>query len=104
MVVAGLFGGGLNAMFYLLPGSLADIDNAHVGTMAGVILSLSQIGAVAASIVGAQVLTTYGLEASASFVAVPVLFGLVMVTRLHLDGKGEPAGGEEGVPAGVGDD
>jgi MFS family permease len=104
MTIAGLFGGGLNAMFYLLPGELADIDPAHVGTMAGVILSLSQIGAVAASIVGAQVLTTYGLEASATFVAVPVLFGLLLVTKLHLDGRGQVAGADDGVPAGLGDD
>jgi MFS family permease len=104
MTIAGLFGGGLNAMFYLLPGELADIDPAHVGTMAGVILSLSQIGAVAASILGAQVLTAYGLEASASFVAVPVLFGLVLVSKLHLDGRGEVVDSDDGVPVGLSDD
>ncbi|WP_255149609.1 MFS transporter [Halorarius halobius] len=87
MAVAGLFGGGLNAMFYLLPGELADIEAAHVGTMAGVILSLSQVGAVAASVVGAQVLSVYGVEASAMFVAVPVLAGLALVGRLRLDGR-----------------
>ncbi|WP_255195940.1 MFS transporter [Halorarius litoreus] len=103
MAVAGLFGGGLNAMFYLLPGELADIDPTHVGTMAGVILSLSQIGAVAASIAGAQVLTAYGLEASAVFVAGPTLVGLLLVTKLHLDGRGEVAA-QETVAAGVGDD
>ncbi len=87
LVVAGLFGGGLNAMFYLLPGELADIEDAHVGTMAGVILSLSQIGAVAASVAGAQVLSALGLVASAAFVAVPTLAGLLLVPRLRLDGR-----------------
>ena len=91
MVVAGVFGGGLNAMFYLLPGALADIDNAHVGTMAGVILSLGQIGATVASVLGAQVLENAdvlpGVPAvaeSAMTVALPVLLGLVCVRRLHL--------------------
>lgn len=83
MVVAGLFGGGLNAMFYLLPGELEDIDAAHVGTMAGVILSLSQIGAVASTVAGAQVLSAVGVEAAATFVAIPCLFGLLLVTKLR---------------------
>lgn len=94
MSIAGLFGGGLNAMFYLLPGELEDVDGAHVGTMAGVILSLSGIGAVAASVLSAQVLTSFGLLPAAAFVALPTLVGLVIVPKLRLDGRGgtgEPA-------------
>jgi MFS family permease len=91
MVVAGLFGGGLNAMFYLLPGSLADVDTAHVGTMSGVILSLGQIGATVSSVLGAQVLENAdvvpGIPAvaeSAMVVAIPALLGLVCIRRLDL--------------------
>jgi MFS family permease len=108
MVVAGLFGGGLNAMFYLLPGALADIDNAHVGTMAGVILSLGQIGATVASVLGAQVLENAdfipGVPAvaeSAMTVAIPVLLGLLCVGRLRLQ---EAVLDEEGPDATVDED
>jgi MFS family permease len=92
MVVACLFGGGLNAMFYLLPGSLADVETAHVGTMAGVILSLGQVGAAVASVLGAQVLENAdvlpGVPAvaeSAMTVAIPALLGLLCIGRLQLD-------------------
>lgn len=98
LVVAGVFGGGLNAMFYLLPGELTDIADAHVGTMAGVILSLSNIGAVASTVLGAQVLEALGVTASALVVAVPALAGPVLVSRLRFaDGEAEPA--VAGVPA-----
>lgn len=103
MAVAGLFGGGLNAMFYVLPGDLADVDPAHVGTMAGVVLSLSQLGAVGASLIGAEVLATLGLTASAAFVALPTLAGLLLVPKLHIDGRGEP-GFDERSTADLGDD
>lgn len=85
LVVSGFFGGGLNAMFYLLPGELADVDPEHVGTMAGVILSLSNLGAVAATVTSAQVLSAFGVEAASLFVAVPVLLGLYAVVRLPFD-------------------
>jgi MFS family permease len=91
MVVAGMFGGGLNAMFYLLPGELADVDNAHVGTMAGVILSLGQIGATVASVLGAAVLENGdiipaipGVGESSLVIALPALLGLVCISRLDL--------------------
>ena len=91
MIVAGLFGGGLNAMFYLLPGELADVEHVHVGTMAGVILSLGQIGATVASVLGAAVLENGnfipgvpGVGESALVVAVPVLLGLLCISRLNL--------------------
>jgi MFS family permease len=89
MLVAGVFGGGLAAMFYILPGELADINPNHVGTMSGVILSLGQFGAVAGSIAGALVLSAYGIGASAIVVAGPSLLGLALVSHLHLDGRGE---------------
>lgn len=86
MVVSGFFGGGLNAMFYLLPGSLTDIEPAHVGTMSGVILSLSNLGAVASTVTGAQVLSLFGVGVASLFVAVPVLSGIYLVSRLRLPG------------------
>lgn len=89
MVVAGLFGGGLNAMFYLLPGELTDIDRAHVGTMAGVVLSLSQFGAVVSTVTSAQVLAAHGVELSAAFVALPALAGVGLVGKLRLGGAAE---------------
>lgn len=108
MIVAGLFGGGLNAMFYLLPGELADVDNAHVGTMAGVILSLGQIGATVASVLGAAVLengdvlpAVPGVGEASLVVALPALLGLVCVSRLDLrESTLEDSGaGSDDVPA-----
>jgi MFS family permease len=108
MVVAGLFGGGLNAMFYLLPGELADVDNAHVGTMAGVILSLGQIGATVASVLGAAVLengdvlpAVPGVGEASLVVALPALLGLVCVSRLDLREStvGDSGSGSDDVPA-----
>ncbi|AFK20719.1 MFS transporter (plasmid) [Haloferax mediterranei ATCC 33500] len=95
LLVSGFFGGGLAAMFYILPGELADIDPNHVGTMSGILLSLGQVGSVVGSIVGAQTLARYGLEVSVFVVAVPSLIGLLLFTRLHLDGRGQadPSGG-----------
>ena len=84
MVVSGFFGGGLNAMFYVLPGSLTDIKPAHVGTMSGVILSLANIGAVASTAASAQVLSAYGIQVAALFVALPPLLGLYFITKLRL--------------------
>ena len=99
MVVAGLFGGGLNAMLYLLPGALTDVETAHVGTMAGVILSLGQVGAVVASVLGARVLDgadlLLGVPAvaeSAMTVAGPVLLGLLCIERLRLQGTAVESG------------
>ncbi|ADQ69071.1 sugar phosphate permease [Halogeometricum borinquense DSM 11551] len=89
MLVSGSSGGGLAAMFYILPGELADIDPNHVGTMSGVLLSLAQLGAVVGSIIGAQALSSYGVEVSVIVVAGPCLLGLLMIPRLHLDGRGE---------------
>jgi MFS family permease len=89
LLVSGFFGGGLAAMFYILPGELADISPDHVGTMSGILLSLGQLGSVLGSIVGAEVLAAAGLEASALVVAGPCLLGLLLITRLHLDGRGE---------------
>jgi MFS family permease len=108
MIVAGLFGGGLNAMFYLLPGELADVDNAHVGTMAGVILSLGQIGATVASVLGAAVLengdvlpAVPGVGEASLVVALPALLGLVCVSRLDLREStvGDSGSGADDVPA-----
>lgn len=93
MVVAGYFGGGLNAMFYVLPGELRDIDSEYVGTMSGVILSLANLGAIVSTIIGAQVLSRFGVEVSALTVAVPCLIGLFLVGQLALGGdaaRGEP--------------
>jgi MFS family permease len=89
LLVSGFFGGGLMAMFYILPGGLADISPDHVGTMSGILLSLGQVGSVAASIVGAQALAASGMEVSTLVLAGPCLLGLVLVTRLHLDGRGD---------------
>jgi MFS family permease len=90
LLVAGFFGGGLMAMFYILPGELADISPDHVGTMSGILLSLGQLGSVLGSIVGAEVLAAAGLEASALVMAGPCLLGLLLITRLRLDGRREP--------------
>lgn len=84
MVVAGLFGGGLNAMFYLLPGELRDIKAAHVGTMAGVILSLGGIGGTVSSVLGAQVLDSMGLVEAALVASIPALLGLACIRKLRL--------------------
>ncbi|WP_276258248.1 MFS transporter [Haloglomus litoreum] len=88
LLVSGFFAGGLAAMFYILPGELADIDPNHVGTMSGIMLSLGQLGSVMGSIAGAEALAVYGLEVSTLVVAGPCLVGLVFITRLHLDGRG----------------
>lgn len=88
LVISGFFGGGLAAMFYILPGELADIDPNHVGTMSGILLSLGQLGSVLGSIVGAQVMAAAGMEASTLIVAGPGLLGLLLLKRLHLDGRG----------------
>nr|WP_197425152.1 MFS transporter [Natronomonas sp. CBA1123] len=89
LVVSGFFGGGLAAMFYILPGELADIDPNHVGTMSGFLLTLGQLGSVVGSILGAEAMAAYGIRASVLIVAGPCLLGLLLVTRLHLDGHGE---------------
>lgn len=89
LVVSGFFGGGLAAMFYILPGELADIDPNHVGTMSGFLLTLGQLGSVLGSILGAEAMAAYGIRASVLIVAGPCLLGLLLVTRLHLDGHGE---------------
>jgi hypothetical protein len=95
-------------MFYLLPGELADVDNAHVGTMAGVILSLGQIGATVASVLGAAVLengdvlpAVPGVGEASLVVALPALLGLVCVSRLDLrESTLEDSGaGSDDVPA-----
>lgn len=98
MALAGLFGGGLNAMLYVLPGELADIEAAHVGTMAGVVLSLGQVGGTASSIVGARVLSAVGVREAALVTAVPALLGVVCIGRLRLGGTVE-AGGPSGTAA-----
>lgn len=103
MVLAGYFGGGLNAMFYVLPGELRDIDPAHVGTMAGVVLSLANVGAIFSTLVGARVLTVIGVEASALALAVPCLLGLVMIAQLRLDGDEPTSPGADAVAEGVDD-
>jgi MFS family permease len=89
LVVSGFFGGGLAAMFYILPGELADIDPNHVGTMSGFLLTLGQLGSVVGSILGAEAMAAYGIRVSVLIVAGPCLLGLLLVTRLHLDGHGE---------------
>lgn len=63
-----------------------------VGSRAGVILSLGQVGAAVASVLGAQVLENAdvlpGVPAvaeSAMTVAIPVLLGLFCIGRLRVD-------------------
>ncbi len=84
LLVAGFFSGGLIAMLYVLPGELRDVDGAHVGTMSGVILSLANVGAVAATATSARILSAFGIEFGTLFVAVPCLLGLVPVAKLRL--------------------
>jgi MFS family permease len=103
MVLAGYFGGGLNAMFYVLPGELADVEAAHVGTMAGVVLSLANVGSVASTLVGARVLSELGVEASALSVAIPCLLGLFLVSKLRLQETGSTAPGTDATVEGVDD-
>lgn len=103
MVVAGYFGGGLNAMFYVLPGELRDIEPEHVGTMSGVVLSLSNVGAIASTLVAAQVLSALGVRASALFVAVPCLLGVVLIAQLRLGEDASPGEPVEAVVEGVDD-
>jgi MFS family permease len=92
LLVAGFSSGGLVAMLYVLPGELQDIDGAHVGTMSGVILSLANVGAVAATATSARVLSAFGIELGTLFVAVPCLLGLVPVAKLRLgEGREEPS-------------
>lgn len=89
LAVAGFFGGGLNAMFYVLPGSLTDINTDHVGTMAGVVFSLAYVGSVVSTATSARVLAEYGVRGSALFVALPLLLGLYFVLQLRLGDREE---------------
>jgi MFS family permease len=92
LLVAGFFSGGLVAMLYVLPGELRDVDGAHVGTMSGILLSLANLGAVAATASSARVLSAFGIELGTLFVAVPCLLGLVPVAKLRLgEGREEPS-------------
>lgn len=84
MAVAGAFGGGLLALLYLLPGELRDVGPARAGTMAGVLLSLGQLGGTLGPVVGALALARLGIEASAALVAVPLVLAIPCVARLQL--------------------
>ena len=85
LLVSGFFSGGLLAMLYVLPGELRDIDDTYVGTMSGVLLSLANVGAVAATATAAFVLSTMGIEIVVAYGVVPLLVGLMFVARLRLD-------------------
>jgi ACS family glucarate transporter-like MFS transporter len=83
-VVGPLCGGGLFAMFYVLPGELPGIGPVRAGTMAGVLLSIGQIGAVIGPIIGGHVLETASISASALAISLPSLVGLLAIWRLDL--------------------
>ncbi|HKJ58743.1 MAG TPA: MFS transporter, partial [Halobacteriales archaeon] len=84
LLVSGFFSGGLLAMLYVLPGELRDVDNAHVGTTSGVLLSLANVGAVAATATAPFVLSTMGIEIVVAYGVVPLLLGLLFLSRLRL--------------------
>lgn len=84
MVGAGVFGGGLLGLLYLLPGELRDVGPARAGTMAGVLLSLGQLGGTVGPVVGAVALERLGLEASALLIVLPLAGALPCIARLRL--------------------
>ncbi|WP_254830819.1 MFS transporter [Haloglomus salinum] len=85
LVTAGVFGGGLFAMLYVLPGELPGIGPARAGTMAGALLALGQLGGTIAPVVGGRVLDTAGLRPSVLVVGLPPLLGVLAIRALELD-------------------
>ncbi|MFC7157761.1 nitrate/nitrite transporter [Halomarina halobia] len=92
-VLTSLCGGGLFGMFYVLPGELPGISPARAGTMAGVLLSIGQIGAVVGPIVGGRLLELGGISASALAVSFPSLVGLLAIWQLNLHSEEAVASG-----------
>ena len=83
-VLVSLCGGGLFGMFYVLPGELPGMTPARAGTMAGVLLSIGQIGAVAGPVIGGRFLESGGISASAVAISLPSLVGLLAIWQLNL--------------------
>lgn len=93
MVVAGVFGGGLFGMLYIIPGELPGIGPARAGTMAGVMLSFGQLGGTVGPVVGGAGLDAFGVEAAAVAIALPALLALPALWGM---GLGADAGAHAG--------
>ncbi|ADB63696.1 major facilitator superfamily MFS_1 (plasmid) [Haloterrigena turkmenica DSM 5511] len=89
-VLTSLCGGGLFGMFYVLPGDLPEITPASAGTMAGVLLSIGQIGAVVGPIIGGRLLESSGIAISAIAISLPSLVGLLAIWKLNLRSDSSP--------------
>lgn len=86
-VLVSLCGGGLFGMFYVLPGELPGISPARAGTMAGVLLSIGQIGAVVGPVIGGRLLESGGIATSALAISLPSLVGLLAIWQLNLQSE-----------------
>lgn len=89
LLVAGFFSGSLVAMLYVLRGELRDIGGAHVGTMAGVMLSMGNVGATATA---AYILSALGIQVAALYGTAPLLLWLALVAKLRFgEGHEKPS-------------
>lgn len=87
MMTAGVFGGGLFGMLYIIPGELPGVGPARAGTMAGVMLSFGQLGGTLGPVAGGMGLDAYGVELAVFVIALPALLGLPAVRAMDLGGE-----------------